>query len=75
MGLPDLSVWRSVPDLTAALCDLLGKFESATVHVPAYQRGHPDHDAAYVAALRVRSDLTDRAFELAGVQLVRLRAR
>lgn len=61
MGLRDLSVWRSVPDLTVALCDLLGKIESATVHVPAYQRGHPDHDAAYVAALRVRSKLTNRA--------------
>jgi len=61
IGLRDLSVWRSVPDLTVALCDFLGHFKSATVHVPAYQRGHPDHDAAYVAALRVRSDLTDRA--------------
>lgn len=60
IGLHDLSVWRSVPDLTAALCDLLGKFESATVYVPAYQRGHPDHDAAYVGALRARSDLTNR---------------
>ncbi|MGH8996863.1 MAG: PIG-L deacetylase family protein [Acidimicrobiales bacterium] len=58
IGLRDLSVWRSVPALTVALCDLLGKLKSATVHVPAYQRGHPDHDAAYVAALRVRSELT-----------------
>ena len=61
MGFRDLSVWRSVPDLTVALCDFLGKFNSATVHVPAYQRGHPDHDAAYVAALRVRSALTNPA--------------
>jgi LmbE family N-acetylglucosaminyl deacetylase len=61
MGLRDLSVWRSVPDLTVALCDFLGTIESATVHVPAYQRGHPDHDAAYVAALRVRSELSNRA--------------
>jgi LmbE family N-acetylglucosaminyl deacetylase len=63
MGLPDLSVWRSVPDLTVALCDLLGKFKAVTVHVPAYQRGHPDHDAAYVAGLRVRSVLVNRAFD------------
>ena len=61
IGLRDLSVWRSVPDLTVALCDFLGTIESATVHVPAYQRGHPDHDAAYVAALRVRSELSNRA--------------
>jgi LmbE family N-acetylglucosaminyl deacetylase len=62
MGLGDLSVWRSVPEMTAALQDLLGRFESATIHVPAYQRGHPDHDAAYIAALRLRSTLTDRSF-------------
>jgi LmbE family N-acetylglucosaminyl deacetylase len=61
MGFGDLSLWRSVPEATLALCDLVRKFQSATVYVPAYQRGHPDHDAAYVAALCVRADLADRA--------------
>lgn len=61
LGFRDLSVWRSVPAVTEALCDLLGPFESATVHVPTYQRGHPDHDAAYVAALGAHLDLADRA--------------
>jgi len=61
MGFSDLSLWRSVPEVTVALGDFVRKFESATVYVPAYQRGHPDHDATYVAALRVRVDLADRA--------------
>ncbi len=34
--------------------------EDADVYVPAYQRGHPDHDAVYVAAQLARADLAER---------------
>ena len=53
-GFDDLTVWRSVRQLAAALVDLLADAGPADVHVPAYQGGHPDHDATFAAALLAR---------------------
>jgi LmbE family N-acetylglucosaminyl deacetylase len=54
LGFDDLAVWRAVPQLADALTDHLAASEPATVHVPAHQGGHPDHDATFAAALLAR---------------------
>jgi LmbE family N-acetylglucosaminyl deacetylase len=54
LGFDDLTVWRAVPQLADALTDLLAGSEPASVHVPAHQGGHPDHDATFAAALLAR---------------------
>jgi LmbE family N-acetylglucosaminyl deacetylase len=55
VGLDDLTVWRHVEELAGALVDLLSGAGPTTVHVPAYQGGHPDHDATFAAAVLARA--------------------
>jgi LmbE family N-acetylglucosaminyl deacetylase len=54
LGYPDLGAWRVVEDIGHSLTRVLREVGPAKVYVPAYQRGHPDHDAVFVAALRSR---------------------
>jgi LmbE family N-acetylglucosaminyl deacetylase len=54
LGFDDLTVWRSVAPVAGALTALLADLAPATVHVPAHQQGHPDHDATFAAALLAR---------------------
>jgi len=60
LGFDDLTVWRAVPQLADVLTDHLTRSEPATVHVPAHQGGHPDHDATFAAALIARRRTGDR---------------
>ena len=54
LGFDDLTVWRAVSELADILTDHLTGSEPTTVHVPAHQGGHPDHDATFAAALLAR---------------------
>jgi LmbE family N-acetylglucosaminyl deacetylase len=54
LGFDDLAVWRAVSELADVLTDHLAGSEPTTVHVPAHQGGHPDHDATFAAALLAR---------------------
>ena len=60
IGLDDLTVWRTVPQLANTLTDYLAGLEPATVYVPAHQGGHPDHDATFAAALLARRRTGDQ---------------
>jgi LmbE family N-acetylglucosaminyl deacetylase len=60
LGLEDLGVWRAVPELAQLLAHVLGALAPTSVHVPAYQGGHPDHDATFAAALLARRATGDR---------------
>jgi len=57
LGFGDLTAWRSVEEIAAALCAVVGPLGPAEVYVPAYQRGHPDHDATSLAASLARDHL------------------
>lgn len=51
LGLPDQGMLDHLPEVAAALTDMLRGATDA--YVPAYEGGHPDHDAANLAAARV----------------------
>lgn len=57
----DLEAWRSVPDIADSLAAALDATADPTdIYVPAFQRGHPDHDATYLAAAVAREKLGPR---------------
>jgi LmbE family N-acetylglucosaminyl deacetylase len=49
-GVGDQRVAASVDSVASMLAELVRQRRPRHVYVPAYQRGHPDHDATYVAA-------------------------
>jgi LmbE family N-acetylglucosaminyl deacetylase len=59
----DQRLTEHVRELDGALVEVLTDHAkghaTADVYVPAYQRGHPDHDAVYVAALLARAHLDE----------------
>jgi LmbE family N-acetylglucosaminyl deacetylase len=61
LGFGDLGAWRSVRDVAeslAAALDATTDSDSTTdIYVPAFQRGHPDHDATFLAAVLARRRL------------------
>lgn len=61
MGYGDLTAWRNIAGIADRLCELVASGEGARLYVPAYQRGHPDHDATYVAAHLARRRMMGRA--------------
>jgi LmbE family N-acetylglucosaminyl deacetylase len=62
LGFGDLEAWRSVPDIADSLAAAIDSTANATdIYVPAFQRGHPDHDATYLAAALAREKLGRRA--------------
>lgn len=64
LGFGDLEAWRSVPQIAEALCAVLDGAvvdNPGHVYVPAYQRGHPDHDATYLAGALAREKLGPKA--------------
>ena len=63
LGFADQRLADAVGDLAGALVDVVAAHDGADVYVPAYQRGHPDHDAVYVAAQVARARLDARAGE------------
>lgn len=50
LGFGDLTAWRSVEEVARAMLAVVGALGDGDVYLPAYQRGHPDHDATYLAA-------------------------
>ena len=57
LGFADLAAWRSVDEIASSLASVIGSADVDTVYLPAYQLGHPDHDATYVAGALCRSNL------------------
>jgi LmbE family N-acetylglucosaminyl deacetylase len=57
LGFGDQALAESVDQLATALVGIIRERSDADVYVPAYQRGHPDHDAVYVAAQLARERL------------------
>jgi len=49
LGFADLRAWRSVPEIARSLSQVASATGAARVYLPAYQRGHPDHDATFLA--------------------------
>ena len=54
LGFGDLVAWQAVEDISDSLCDVIGPSGVTDVFLPAYQRGHPDHDATYLAGAMAR---------------------
>jgi LmbE family N-acetylglucosaminyl deacetylase len=63
LGYPDLRVWQSVEALTRSLREVIEASSAETVFLPAYQRGHPDHDATYLAGALAVEGLTGRTLK------------
>jgi LmbE family N-acetylglucosaminyl deacetylase len=59
LGFGDLAAWRAVEEVAVALTEVIGALGTAHVYLPAYQRGHPDHDATYLAGALARDMLAD----------------
>jgi LmbE family N-acetylglucosaminyl deacetylase len=60
LGYPDLRAWRSVEELAASLGEVAVASSARTVFLPAYQRGHPDHDATFLAGALAAEGLAGR---------------
>ncbi|MBO0894030.1 MAG: PIG-L family deacetylase [Acidimicrobiales bacterium] len=69
LGFGDLVAWRSVEDVAEAMVGAIAPFGDAAVYLPAYQRGHPDHDATFLAGAlaRDRLDPARRSFHVYGL--------
>jgi len=70
LGFGDLGAWRSVPEIADSLAAALDSTtdtanitdtaDTTDIYVPAFQRGHPDHDATHLAAALARERLGRR---------------
>jgi LmbE family N-acetylglucosaminyl deacetylase len=49
LGFGDLVAWQAVEEVCERLCEVIVEAGASRVFLPAYQRGHPDHDASYLA--------------------------
>jgi LmbE family N-acetylglucosaminyl deacetylase len=63
LGFTDLRAWQSVEELARSIREAVAASSAQTVFLPAYQRGHPDHDATYLAGALAAESLTGRAIE------------
>jgi N-acetylglucosamine malate deacetylase 2 len=61
LGFRDLEAWQSVEAISDGLADVVGSSAAERVYVPAYQRGHPDHDATCLAGALAREKLGVRS--------------
>jgi LmbE family N-acetylglucosaminyl deacetylase len=57
LGFGDLTAWRLVEEVARGLLGVVGALQEGDVYLPAYQRGHPDHDATYLAGALARQRL------------------
>lgn len=57
LGFGDLAAWQAVVEVADALAPVLVGLGDCDVYVPAFQRGHPDHDATYLAGALARHRL------------------
>jgi LmbE family N-acetylglucosaminyl deacetylase len=60
LGYPDLRAWQSVTELAVSLREVALASSAGTVFLPAYQRGHPDHDATFLAGALAAESLAGR---------------
>jgi LmbE family N-acetylglucosaminyl deacetylase len=58
LGFGDLEAWQSVGNIAQSLAAVVASLPSGDIFLPAYQRGHPDHDATYLAGALARERLT-----------------
>src|ERR1700722_3386085 len=54
LGFEDLGAWQLVDEVAEQLADVICSLAPDRVYLPAYQRGHPDHDATYLAGALAR---------------------
>ncbi|MBO0727999.1 MAG: PIG-L family deacetylase [Acidimicrobiaceae bacterium] len=59
LGFGDLVAWQAVEEVCECLCEVIAAAGAARVFLPAYQRGHPDHDASYLAGAMAHDRLPD----------------
>jgi LmbE family N-acetylglucosaminyl deacetylase len=57
LGFGDLEAWRSVEELAGSLAAAVSSLGPENIFLPAYQKGHPDHDATYLAGALARQEL------------------
>jgi LmbE family N-acetylglucosaminyl deacetylase len=57
LGFADLSAWRAIDRIVPSLAGIISSLAADEVYLPAYQAGHPDHDASYLAGVLVREML------------------
>jgi LmbE family N-acetylglucosaminyl deacetylase len=57
LGFEDLGAWQLVEEVAGCLAGVIGSRATDRVYLPAYQRGHPDHDATYIAGALARQQL------------------
>ncbi|MBO0691640.1 MAG: PIG-L family deacetylase [Acidimicrobiaceae bacterium] len=61
LGFDDLAAWRVVDEIVPSLVEAISSAAPEEVYLPAYQAGHPDHDASYVAGALAQETLgTDK---------------
>jgi LmbE family N-acetylglucosaminyl deacetylase len=60
LGFEDLGAWQRVDEVADRLAGVIGSLGADRVYLPAYQRGHPDHDATYMAGALARQQLGKR---------------
>jgi LmbE family N-acetylglucosaminyl deacetylase len=63
LGYPDLRAWKSVDELAGSLREVVEISSAETVFLPAYQRGHPDHDATFLAGALAAEGLAGRGIK------------
>ena len=59
----DQELYRSLPDAFAAVQALAARLKPATILAPAYEGGHPDHDAASFLAAQVARSVGAKHWE------------
>ena len=63
LGYPDLRAWQSVEELATSLGEVALTSTAERVFLPAYQRGHPDHDATYLAGALAAESLAGKGLD------------
>jgi hypothetical protein len=59
LGFGDLVAWQAVEAISDSLCQVISAEGATRVFLPAFQRGHPDHDASYLAGALARERLPE----------------
>ena len=54
LGFADLAAWQAVEQIAESLTQVIDAAACEEVYLPAYQGGHPDHDASYLAGMLAR---------------------
>jgi LmbE family N-acetylglucosaminyl deacetylase len=63
LGFGDLRAWQSVTDIARSLSQVAAAAGAVRVYLPAYQRGHPDHDATFLAGALAAESLAGRGID------------